>query len=31
MNKYLLCLCMLTLAACSAENEDLQEWMRNTR
>lgn len=31
MNKYLLCLCMLTLAACSAENEDLQEWMRNTK
>ncbi|PIT63965.1 hypothetical protein BHC47_03060 [Snodgrassella alvi] len=30
MNKYLLCLCMLTLAACSANNEDLQEWMRNT-
>ena len=30
MNKYLLCLCMLTLGACSAENEDLQEWMRDT-
>ncbi|PIT15684.1 pilus assembly protein PilP [Snodgrassella alvi] len=30
MNKYLLCLCILTLGACSAANEDLHEWMQNT-
>ncbi|PIT10910.1 hypothetical protein BHC46_10565 [Snodgrassella alvi] len=29
MNKYLLCLCILTLGACSAANEDLHEWMQN--
>jgi type IV pilus assembly protein PilP len=30
MNKYLLCLCILSLGACSAANEDLHEWMQNT-
>ncbi|WP_239373947.1 pilus assembly protein PilP [Snodgrassella gandavensis] len=30
MNKYLLCLCILTLGACSAANEDLHEWMQDT-
>ncbi len=30
MNKYILCLCILTLGACSAANEDLREWMQNT-
>ncbi|MGL4387431.1 pilus assembly protein PilP [Snodgrassella alvi] len=30
MNKYLICLCIFTLSACSAANEDLHEWMRNT-
>lgn len=30
MNKYILCLCIFTLGACSAANEDLREWMQNT-